>query len=187
MACYCVPMALSRHFHCNHSPLPSKTSYNYSNHFRSVCGFPRRCGEIRPCFHTVTAPQGCTWNGTLYQVGDSIRKSPCQPCQCGQNGQIFCAIVDCFFTPCVDTVQDPNQCCLTYPNGNNYQGPDGTIVKQGEVYKPDAFTVCECPQTGPSSNRVKCISRTPSPSVSDPRTIVKQGEVYKPDAFTVCQ
>ncbi|KAH3835311.1 von Willebrand factor C domain-containing protein 2-like [Dreissena polymorpha] len=91
------------------------------------------------------APAGCTWNGTFYKEGASIHKSPCEPCQCGHDGHIFCAIVDCFFTPCVDSVHDPTKCCPVCPNGPNCQHKDGTIIKNGETYRPDSLTTCRCP------------------------------------------
>ncbi|WAR00055.1 VWC2-like protein [Mya arenaria] len=91
-------------------------------------------------------------------MGDSIRKSACEPCYCGHNGHINCAIVDCFFTLCVDSVHDPDHCCPQCPNGSNCMGPNNTIIKKGETYQPDPLTTCECPQNqfGFHANKAIC-------------------------------
>ncbi|OWF36717.1 von Willebrand factor C domain-containing protein 2-like [Mizuhopecten yessoensis] len=59
----------------------------------------------------------CLVNGTYYSPGESFQRDPCSPCFCGDNGQTNCAIVDCFFTPCVNPVNDPTKCCPICPDG----------------------------------------------------------------------
>ncbi|KAL4230644.1 von Willebrand factor C domain-containing protein 2-like [Mactra antiquata] len=86
----------------------------------------------------------CTYNGITYHSGESFQPSPCEHCYCPPGGHVACAIADCFFTPCVDAVHDPTKCCPQCPNGPNCRHTDGTIIKQGDVYHPDANTECRC-------------------------------------------
>lgn len=68
---------------------------------------------------TATAPNGCMHEGTHYNIGDSFQPSPCEHCYCTPDGNVACAIADCFFVPCVDAVHDPKQCCPVCPNGKH--------------------------------------------------------------------
>ncbi|KAK3088630.1 hypothetical protein FSP39_021499 [Pinctada imbricata] len=105
----------------------------------------------------VTAPATCEYNGKQYPVG-SFQPNPCQPCQCTSSGRAYCAVVDCFFTQCVDYVHDKNQCCPTCPNGRNCRAPDGTVIKYGQSYNPDPNTHCQCNQWSPQA---ECLQKAP--------------------------
>ncbi|XP_060575015.1 brorin-like isoform X2 [Ruditapes philippinarum] len=87
----------------------------------------------------------CVRDGKTYQIGERFRPTPCEHCFCSADGHHMCAIVDCFFTPCVDAVHDPKKCCPQCPNGENCKHSDGTIIKKGEVYNPNPYTSCMCP------------------------------------------
>jgi hypothetical protein len=80
---------------------------------------------VAACLANTTPPQpvtvapGCVVNGVTYKAGERFHKSPCRPCYCSADGHINCAIVDCFFTPCVDAIHDPTKCCPVCPNGRS--------------------------------------------------------------------
>ena len=65
----------------------------------------------------VTAVVGCTHEGKVYAIGEEVQPDPCTHCYCSDSGFMACAIADCFYSPCVDSVQDPDQCCPVCPNG----------------------------------------------------------------------
>lgn len=65
----------------------------------------------------ATVPQECTYHGKTYPLGHSFHPSPCEHCTCTQMGRVMCAIADCFFTPCVNPIHDPNKCCPVCPDG----------------------------------------------------------------------
>jgi len=93
--------------------------------------------------HLATLKPGCHYQGKWYNEGEG-NGDLCQPCHC-YSGRMACAIIDCFFQPCVDAVKDPQQCCPVCPNGSNCMAPDGTVIPaNGTVYRPDANTECSC-------------------------------------------
>ena len=66
---------------------------------------------------TIALPSGCVYQGKHYPVGN-FHPTPCHHCTCpSHGGHAYCAIADCFMTPCVDSVSKPDQCCPTCPNG----------------------------------------------------------------------
>ncbi|KAK7112333.1 hypothetical protein V1264_011804 [Littorina saxatilis] len=89
---------------------------------------------------------GCMHDGKWYPEGGS-NNNPCMPCHCYQ-GRMVCAIVDCFFTPCVDSVRDPTKCCPICPNGPNCRAPDGTVIPANGTVRLDADTTCKCDSHG---------------------------------------
>ncbi|XP_064609617.1 brorin-like [Liolophura sinensis] len=85
----------------------------------------------------------CITMVTSTPVGE-FQPSPCEFCHCPEGGgEAFCAIADCFITPCVDFVRDPNQCCPTCPNGPNCYVGEKIIPAEKDV-KIDGM-VCRCP------------------------------------------
>ncbi|XP_046560518.1 von Willebrand factor C domain-containing protein 2-like isoform X2 [Haliotis rubra] len=106
----------------------------------------------------VAAAAGqCVYQNKTYMVGEKT-DSACMPCECTQSGRMACLVIDCFFPfPCVDAVQKPGQCCLSCPNGRNCKYGDH-IIKEGEVYKPDANTECKCNKQlfGPDALKAVC-------------------------------
>ncbi|KAK3605871.1 hypothetical protein CHS0354_017776 [Potamilus streckersoni] len=92
---------------------------------------------------TTTLPPGCVRDGKHYAVQQSFQPSPCEHCTCSLSGEVFCAIADCFITPCVDAVHDPTKCCPVCPNGPNCL-IHGQIVPAGQTVQVDN-SMCSCP------------------------------------------
>ncbi|KAL4230971.1 von Willebrand factor C domain-containing protein 2-like [Mactra antiquata] len=89
--------------------------------------------------------KGCLHEGQVYSSGEKFQTSPCVHCVCDPSGQVLCLAGACVMPPCVDAVNDPDQCCPVCPNGENCRHSDGTIIRKGEVYNPDTKTTCMCP------------------------------------------
>ncbi|XP_046560516.1 von Willebrand factor C domain-containing protein 2-like [Haliotis rubra] len=90
----------------------------------------------------AAAVDKCVYQNKTYMVGEKT-DDPCTPCLCEQTGRMACLQIDCRYAPCVDAVQKPGNCCPSCPNGMNCKYGDH-IIKEGDVYKPDANTVCKC-------------------------------------------
>ncbi|KAK6195228.1 hypothetical protein SNE40_000699 [Patella caerulea] len=106
---------------------------------------------------TPMAISMCEWNGHHFPPGAQYKPNDCTFCQC-DNGRAACAIADCFFTPCVDSVHKPGQCCNACPNGNNCYAK-GKIIPAGKEVPIDDFTFCTCPSPWARPQEAKCISR----------------------------
>merc|ERR1712154_121455 len=105
----------------------------------------------------IKPANGCFFEGKWYQEHAQNNTNPCRPCTC-YSGQMACAIVDCFFEPCVDAVHDPKHCCPTCPNGRNCRAPDGHIIPaDGTLYKPDRNTQCTCSGHMFGSAQAECL------------------------------
>lgn len=67
----------------------------------------------------ITPFYGCIHNGTQYYFGQTFQPNPCEHCSCVRSGQTLCQQTACRFPSCVDSVQDPSECCPTCPNGEH--------------------------------------------------------------------
>ncbi|KAK3088755.1 hypothetical protein FSP39_023368 [Pinctada imbricata] len=123
------------------------------------------------CYARTTPPHfttsRCLHNGKTYQVG-SFQPSPCEHCQCTSTGRAFCAIADCFITPCVDSIHDPTKCCPVCPNGPNCRAPDGTIIKKGEKHTTADGSLCQCQTSFSFSHEAICLLKPKDPILIDP-------------------
>ncbi|XP_048754813.2 brorin-like [Ostrea edulis] len=119
-------------------------------------------GDLRPLELTTTA--GCYYQGSYHPVGP-FSPSPCEDCHCPTSGKVICAITDCFITPCVDAVHEKDKCCPTCPNGPNCKAPDGHIIKIGETYHMNSYTICHCDGHHLGSNLAACAIRHVDPVV----------------------
>ncbi|KAK7107805.1 hypothetical protein V1264_015656 [Littorina saxatilis] len=90
----------------------------------------------------VPAGEVCEYEGQTYPEGE-FWLNPCSSCLC-RGGEVNCALVDCFYTPCVDWVHDPEQCCPVCPNGNNCRAPDNSTVAEGETVELATGETCTC-------------------------------------------
>ena len=52
------------------------------------------------------------------EEGEPFERQPCEPCFC-LDGELSCAIVDCFFTDCDDPIPGEGACCPTCPEGES--------------------------------------------------------------------
>ena len=92
--------------------------------------------------------EGCTSSdGIFYAEGSSWNLDDCTFCSC-ENGEIFCAVVDCAMPPCDDPIYIDGQCCptceeeiygCTNPAAINYN-PEANIEDDSCILNPNEET-----------------------------------------------
>lgn len=92
--------------------------------------------------------EGCTSSdGIFYAEGSSWNMDDCTFCSC-ENGEIFCAVVDCAMPPCDDPIYIDGQCCptceeeiygCTNPLAVNYN-PEANIEDDSCILNPNEET-----------------------------------------------
>ncbi|XP_046560520.1 von Willebrand factor C domain-containing protein 2-like isoform X4 [Haliotis rubra] len=123
--------------------------------FLSICFLPLLTSEAASI---ATNNDLCVIGNKTYHAGETISNNPCRPCRCGGGNAISCMIVDCAMVMCVDPTRKDGQCCQYCPNGRNCKYNDH-VIKEGEVYKPDANTECKCNTQlfGPDALKALCV------------------------------
>lgn len=63
---------------------------------------------------------GCDVGGQQYEVGEEVPDEsgdPCVRCFCEDDGRVACAMTQCDWVRCVDSVRPEGACCPVCPNG----------------------------------------------------------------------
>jgi len=89
---------------------------------------------------------GCTYDdGTFYANGESWDVDACMFCSC-EEGEIFCAVIDCAWPDCDNPVYIEGQCCPICPDEEGCLDATGMFYENGDSWNPDACTDCFCEQ-----------------------------------------
>ncbi|MDG2165298.1 MAG: T9SS type A sorting domain-containing protein [Flavobacteriales bacterium] len=89
---------------------------------------------------------GCTYDdGTFYANGESWDVDACMFCSC-EEGEIFCAVIDCAWPDCDNPVYIEGQCCPICPDEEGCLDAAGMFYENGDSWNPDACTDCFCEQ-----------------------------------------
>ena len=89
---------------------------------------------------------GCTADdGTFYANGENWDVDACMFCSC-EEGEIFCAIVDCALPDCENPVYVEGQCCPICPEEEGCIDAAGIYYENVANWNPDACTDCFCEQ-----------------------------------------
>ncbi|ESP03057.1 hypothetical protein LOTGIDRAFT_230489 [Lottia gigantea] len=123
----------------------------------------------------TTTPAMCTCSdGTKIPPGETVWITDCRGCYCDEyNLEAYEMIMDCFWTPCVDSLNVPGQCCPHCPNGENCRAEfiDDNGVERSEIIKVSDGVVkfnsteCQCDYQNyngePKANCVQVLSIEP--------------------------
>lgn len=115
------------------------------------------CDALPPgCFELMRQPgkccpvcrtKGCTFNGRVLYLHETVQISPCETCQCSDDGKLQCSVADCTPPPCVDPVLEEGQCCPICPNGPNCNSSAGHTIAATVHWvrlPDDSCTECRC-------------------------------------------
>ena len=89
---------------------------------------------------------GCTYDdGTFYANGESWDVDACMFCSC-EEGEVFCAVIDCAWPDCENPIYLEGQCCPICPEEEGCVDASGMYYENGANWNPDACTDCFCEQ-----------------------------------------
>ncbi|KRX40114.1 BMP-binding endothelial regulator protein [Trichinella murrelli] len=125
------------------------------------------CPECRKSRENIALPvRTCHFRNTIYQFEQSFRPDPCTLCMCQESG-ILCRRFVCSPLNCPKQRQQfiPGLCC---PVCRNYDLQSCTfrdkLYKDGQSFKRDVCTKCECSNGKVSCHRQKCSKRKRCPA-----------------------
>jgi pacifastin inhibitor LCMII len=98
------------------------------------------------CSGSVTNPDGCSYNGKAYQVGDKFPASDgCNSCSCGERGEVQCTLIGC----------GPGPGPGPDPDAGPYCSVGGKRYAPGQQVSNDGCNTCVCTSPG----EVACTAR----------------------------
>lgn len=107
---------------------------------------------------------GCTYDdGTFYANGESWDVDACMFCSC-EEGEVFCAVIDCAWPDCENPIYVEGQCCPICPEEEGCIDAAGMYYENGANWNPDACTDCFCEQ----GNMICTSEACQEPNCTDP-------------------
>jgi len=96
------------------------------------------------CCPTCPEEEGCyDETETYYSNGEEWKSDDCTFCSCEQ-GEIYCAVIDCAPANCDNPIYKEGECCPTCPDETSCFDEAGVYYSNGAEWNLDDCTFCSC-------------------------------------------
>ncbi|KAI3378697.1 hypothetical protein SNEBB_005622 [Seison nebaliae] len=142
-------------------------------------------------------PANCIYDGTAYNVGQSVQKDDCNSCVCQKAGQMKCETKVCPTVQCSNPIKITGKCC---PHCSDTCLEKGTTYKVGDLFYRDTCVKCQCTKNGVHCQQIQCQQLQCMNKITHPGTccpvctnicvvddkVYSAGEIFHKDECTKC-